>query len=62
MEQDIEKRREREQERDQELSREQRKALAKELEYSSDEEAERFKTPAGQKRLEERRLARQREE
>lgn len=61
MEQDIEKRRHRDADKDKDVSREQRRALEKELEYSSDEEAERYKTPAGQKRLEERRLARKKE-
>ena len=47
MEGDIEKRRQREDERDKDVPREQRRALSRELEYSTDEEAERNKNPAG---------------
>ena len=61
-ESDAEKRRQRESEREKDLSKEQRRALLRDLEYSTDEEAERHKTPAAKKRLEERKLARIKEQ
>jgi len=61
IEAEAERTRAREVEREQNLAREQRRALSRELEYSTDEEAERHKTPAAMKRLEEKRLARVKE-